>query len=129
MAPRRKPETAGGPKQAPEQQQSGPLLIPVKEETVPNKPCCAPPDLPFPTPEILKKGSSSAEVRASFGAPTFDIVGSREGHVVEKFYYVNREKSRLTVVNIDNGFLTSAESISSPYFQLPGAQTAILNRK
>jgi hypothetical protein len=95
-------------------------LVPPPKSIVPTP--GATPDVPFPTPDALKKGSSSAEIRARFGAPSFDIVGSREGHVVEKFYYVSRDKSQLTVLNMDNGLLVSAESISSPYFQLPGVQ-------
>ena len=123
--PHRKSESIGGPKKIPEQVAAN--RVPSYAEVVPAPKSTAPapgaaPDLPFPTPEALKKGFTTSEIRAQFGAPAFDIVGSREGHVLEKFYYVNRDKSRLTVLNMDNGLLTSAEGVSSPYFQLPGVR-------
>ena len=78
------------------------------------------PDLPFPTPEALKKGSTASELRSRFGTPTIDIAGTSEGRVLEKYYYLNRERDRLTVITLENGLLISSNSLSSPYFQLPG---------
>ena len=130
--PHRKSDSTGTPpKKMPEQAAArtgpSPAEAPSQAEVVAPVKSAAPtpavtPDVPFPTPESLKKGSTSAEIRGRFGAPAFDIVGSREGHVLEKFYYVNRDKSQLTVVYMDNGLLTSVESVSSPYFQLPGVR-------
>jgi hypothetical protein len=78
-----------------------------------------PPDLPFPTPQALKVGSSRAEIRATYGDPAMNIAGIRNGHVLERYYYLNRERSLLTVATVENGTLTAAESLSSPYFQTP----------
>jgi hypothetical protein len=78
-----------------------------------------PPDLPFPTPDNLKVGTTRAEIRAAYGEPAMDIAGIRNGRVLERYYYLNRERSLLTVVSVENGTLTSAESLSNPYFQLP----------
>ena len=81
-----------------------------------------PPELPFPTRETLKTGSAAAGVRAAFGPPAFDTVSNTEGRVREKYYYVNRDRSRLTVMTIENGLVMSVDSLSAPYFQLPGAK-------
>jgi hypothetical protein len=77
------------------------------------------PDAPFPTPESLKIGSSRAELRAAFGEPAMDIAGIRDGRVLERYYYLNRERSLLTVATVENGKVTAAESLSNPYFQIP----------
>ena len=89
------------------------------EDTPSTAPCCGRTDLPFPTPETVRKGSSQAEIRAAFGAPAMDIAGTREKRVFERYYYINEVRSRLTVVNFENGVLVSVEGLSKPYFQLP----------
>jgi hypothetical protein len=83
--------------------------------------CCRRPDTPFPTPEILTRGSTAAEIRGAYGAPTIDVAGSRDGRVLEKYYYMSPDRTHLTVANIENGLLISAESLSSPYFRIPSA--------
>jgi len=79
-------------------------------------------EFPFPTSHIVKKGTTAKELRSRFGAPSFDIASTSEGRVLEKFYYLNRERNRLTVITLENGILVSANSLSSPYFQLPSAR-------
>ena len=79
------------------------------------------PDLPFPVPSTLKTGSTTTEIRATFGAPFINIAGTSDGHVLERFYYVNRDRTQLTVLTMKNGKLASSESLSGPYFQLPSA--------
>jgi len=82
--------------------------------------CCTPPEHPFPTPEIVRKGTTSKELLAAYGEPDFHVAGSSSGKVVEKFYYINSERSQLTLITVENGGLTSASSLPGPYFQLPG---------
>jgi hypothetical protein len=77
-------------------------------------------ELPFPTSADLKPGTTTTEIRARFGPPSFDIAGSSAGRVLERYYYVDRRLGRLSVVTIENGLLTSVDNLSSPYFQLPG---------
>ena len=72
----------------------------------------------FPTPKNLQVGASSAEIRAAYGEPTMHIAGIRNGRILERYYYVNKDHSQLTVATIENGVVKSAESLSSPYFEL-----------
>jgi hypothetical protein len=114
---RRKMDRAIEPRTASDQPTSQPGAVPSPAGTTPTPK----PDRPFPTPETLTNGTSTAEIRATFGVPAIDIAGMRDGRVIERYYYVNRDRSRLTVVTMENGRLTSADSLSSPYFELPGA--------
>jgi hypothetical protein len=119
----RRKADGGGSKAAtdrgPAQTTAQTAAVPSPVETAAAKVCCARPDPPFPTPELMRTGATTAELRATFGVPSVDIAGTREGRVLERYYYVNRERSRLTIANIENGLLISAESLSSPYFHLP----------
>ena len=80
-----------------------------------------PADVPFPTPDTMKIGSTRKELRAAFGDPTMDIAGTRNGRVIERYYYLSRDRNRLTMATVENGIIISAESLSNPYFQLPAA--------
>jgi hypothetical protein len=84
--------------------------------------CCADTTRAFPTPESIGRGSTKTEIRATYGAPTMSIAGTREGRVLESYYYVSSDKTRLTIAHIENGVIVSAEALSSPYFSLPGPQ-------
>ena len=120
-APRSKAESHVDAKPVAVQATPGrPAVVPPPAQEVSASVCCARVDLPFPTEELLRKGSTTAEIRAEYGAPTLDITGTRNGRVLERYYYVNRDQTRLTVANLENGLLTSVESLSSPYFKLPG---------
>ena len=101
---------------------TSPVPVPVPVQATPAPIVSSKPELPFPTPETLRKGSTASEVRSRFGAPAIDIAGTSEGRVQERYYYLNRDKNRLTVVTLENGILISANSLSNPYFQLPSAR-------
>jgi len=73
---------------------------------------------PFPTPETLKSGATATDIVARFGPPSFDVAGTRDGRVLETYYYVSHDRTRMTVINLQNGLLTGIDSRSSPYFQL-----------
>jgi hypothetical protein len=98
-------------------------------EKAPATECCDKPQLPFPTPETLKKGTTKAEILAVYGAPSMDIAGTREGSVLENYYYLNPEKNRLTVAYLQNGLLVSVQAFSSPYFNLQSPIGTIPNTK
>ncbi len=85
--------------------------------------CCRLTELPFPIPETMKTGSSAAEVRAVYGEPALEVTTTAHGRVVDKYYYFSAERDHLTLANIENGKLVSAESLPSPYFHGPVAKT------
>jgi hypothetical protein len=70
-------------------------------------PCC---ELPFPTPETLRRGASAADIRAIYGDPALDVARTDGGHVTEKLYYVNEKRTQLTIAVLENGRLKAAES-------------------
>jgi len=74
---------------------------------------------PFPTPESLKMDMTAIEVRARFGPPALAIASTSEGRVMERYYYMSRDRSQVTLMTVENGFLRSVRSIPSAYFQLP----------
>jgi hypothetical protein len=97
-----------------------PARPPVAPSPQPAEPAPSHRDRPFPTPDALKTGAPSKELLATYGEPDFHVAGTSEGRVIEKYYYFNRDGSKLTLINAENGLLTSASSLPGSYFQLPG---------
>ena len=115
--PRHSSDGPGESKRTPDQAVSDAAVTPPSTATA----LPARSDPPFPVASILKTGSTTTEIRATFGAPFINIAGTSDGHVLERFYYVNRDRTQLTVLTMKNGRLASSESLSGPYFQLPSA--------
>ena len=94
--------------------------IPVSRVPSPrvNPACC---ELPFPTPETLAKGLTEAEIRARFGDPALNVARTDDGRVTERLYYVNGKRTQLTIANLENGRLKSAESQPGGVLPLPKA--------
>ncbi|MFL6415434.1 MAG: hypothetical protein ACJ74Y_07170 [Bryobacteraceae bacterium] len=67
-------------------------------------------DRPFPEPKDLSDGMTASEIRAAYGEPAAHVAGSYSGQLIEKYYYVDREHSRYTIANLQDGRLISASS-------------------
>ena len=65
---------------------------------------------PFPEPKDFPNGITGAQIRADFGAPAARITVSIGGQLVEKYYYLNREHTRYTIANLQDGRVISADS-------------------
>jgi hypothetical protein len=65
----------------------------------------------FPTSKTLAVGTTRSELRERYGVPTLDVSSSRDGSLVERYYYVNPNDAHLTVATLHNGKLVSAETV------------------
>lgn len=65
---------------------------------------------PFPEPKDLPSGITAAEIRAGFGDPAARITVSSGGELIEKYYYLNRERTRYTIASLRDGRVISAAS-------------------
>jgi hypothetical protein len=68
------------------------------------------PSAHYPTPEELKIGSTGSDIRSEFGEPSARIAGVRDGVLLERYYYLNSDRTRVTVATMKNGLLVSAQS-------------------
>jgi hypothetical protein len=65
---------------------------------------------PFPEPKDLPTGLSAAEIRAGFGDPSAHVTLSSNGQLVERYYYLNKEHTRYTILDLQDGRLIAASS-------------------
>ncbi len=70
----------------------------------------APLALPFPTRDDLPVGATGVEIRARFGEPAARITETKDGLVFERYYYYNRDHTKLTVARLRGGVIVSAEN-------------------
>ena len=66
----------------------------------------------IPTAANIKAGTTRTELRARYGDPTLNISARKDGRLVERFYYLSSDETQLTVATLQNGNVTSAETIS-----------------
>jgi hypothetical protein len=72
----------------------------------------------FPTRDTLQVGTTSSQMRAMYGPPAMSAATIRDGHVLERSYYVNADRTKITVATLENGFVVATQSLSNPYFEL-----------
>ena len=63
----------------------------------------------FPDTKDLRAGLTGDQIIAEFGQPTARVTTSEDGRLVERYYYLNRERTRLIVANLQNGQVVSAD--------------------
>jgi hypothetical protein len=68
------------------------------------------PSAHYPKPEELKLGSTGTDIRSQFGEPSARVAGVRDGVLMERYYYLNGDRTLLTVATLQNGLLVSAQS-------------------
>ena len=64
----------------------------------------------FPTRADLPVGASGAGIRAKYGEPTARVTEMHAGHLLERYYYFNSDRTQLTVATLQAGMITSAEA-------------------
>ena len=72
----------------------------------------------FPTRDNLRVGTTATQMRAMYGPPAMSAATIRDGRVLERSYYVNADRTKITVATLENGFVTGTQSLSNPYFEL-----------
>jgi len=68
------------------------------------------PSAHYPKPEELTLGSTGTDIRSQFGEPSARIAGVRDGVLIERYYYMNGDRTLLTVATLKNGVLVGAQS-------------------
>jgi hypothetical protein len=70
---------------------------------------------PFPTPGDLPGGTTRAQLLAKYGEPSARVSGVDDGSLVERYYFVHRDRTRITIAILRNGAVASAESAINPH--------------
>ncbi len=63
-----------------------------------------------PTRNDLRPGATGAQVRSQFGNPTARVTETRDGHVVEQYFYFNHDCTQVTMATLKGGIVVSTES-------------------
>jgi hypothetical protein len=66
---------------------------------------------PFPSPRDLPAGMTRAQITTKFGEPIARVSGVEEGHLFERYYFLHRNRTRITVATLRNGVVASAASV------------------
>jgi hypothetical protein len=66
--------------------------------------------LVVPSRNDLRPGATGAQVRSKFGDPTARVTETRDGRVVEQYYYFNRDCTQVTMATLKGGVIVSSES-------------------
>jgi hypothetical protein len=64
----------------------------------------------FPEAKELTPGMTSGEIRSNFGEPIARTTKAENGEIAERYYYIDKDHTRLTVANLLAGVVVSAES-------------------
>jgi hypothetical protein len=64
-------------------------------------------------PDSLKlpSGTSRSEVRERLGTPSVDVQSTREGGLLERYYYLSSDRANLTVATLHNGKLVGMQTV------------------
>ncbi len=111
--PERKKRTGGkhepgraGEQPAPSDFDLAPPLVPKADGEVPERHSA------FPARSDLPVGATRLEIRRKYGDPSAAVTETRSGHLFERYYYFNGDRTQLTVATLEDGVLISAESRS-----------------
>jgi hypothetical protein len=66
---------------------------------------------PFPTRNDLRPGATGVQIRAQFGEPIARVTAMQGGELLERYYYVNSDRTKLTMATLEHGVVVSAEGI------------------
>lgn len=67
---------------------------------------------PFPRSKDLPAGMLRSKIKELYGEPAVRLASSRKGKLSERYYYVNGDKTLVTVANIEDGAVASSVSAS-----------------
>jgi hypothetical protein len=70
------------------------------------------PGSPFPTRNDLAIGATGVQIRAKYGEPTARVTAMQGGRLIEHYYYVNSDRTQLTVATLERGVVVGVESES-----------------
>jgi hypothetical protein len=67
---------------------------------------------PFPTRKDLPIGTTSALILARYGEPTARVTAMQNGRLLERYFYVNSDRTQLTVATLERGVVVSVDGPS-----------------
>jgi hypothetical protein len=67
---------------------------------------------PFPTRNDLPIGATGAQILAKYGEPTARVTAMQNGRLVERFFYINSDRTRLTVATLERGVVVAVDGQS-----------------
>jgi len=106
----------GKRKPAPGTQKKHPSLNTSVPQMIPEATIVAIPDDTVAPPAIpdkeLTTGTSRTELRQRYGLPTLGLTATREGSLVERYYYVDPSKGNMSVATLRNGKVVSTATVA-----------------
>jgi hypothetical protein len=70
------------------------------------------PGSPFPTRNDLHVGATGAQILAQYGEPTARVTAMQNGRLVERYFYVNSDRTQITVATLERGVVVSVDGPS-----------------
>jgi hypothetical protein len=70
------------------------------------------PGSPFPTRNDLLVGAIGTQILAKYGEPTARVTAMQNAHLIERYYYVNSDRTQLTVATLEHGVVVSVDGPS-----------------
>ena len=70
------------------------------------------PGSPFPTRTDLPIGATGVQIRAKYGEPTARVSAMQAGRLVERYFYINSDRTQLTVATLERGVVVSVDGPS-----------------
>lgn len=70
------------------------------------------PGSPFPTRNDLTVGAAGVQILAKYGEPTARVTTMQAGRLFERYYYVNSDRTQLTVATLERGVVVSVDGPS-----------------
>jgi hypothetical protein len=64
----------------------------------------------FPFRTDFPRGATGVQIRARYGEPTARTTEIIDGHLLERYYYFNNDRTQLTMATLENGVIVSAAS-------------------
>jgi hypothetical protein len=68
--------------------------------------------VPFPTRNDLAVGATGVQILAKYGEPTARVTAMQNGRLLERYFYVNSDRTKLTVATLERGVVVSVDGPS-----------------
>jgi len=66
----------------------------------------------IPDSRDLRVGITRTQIRDKYGEPSLNVSARQNGKLVERYYYLNGDQTRVTVAILQDGTLVSAQTVS-----------------
>jgi hypothetical protein len=66
----------------------------------------------IPESSDLRVGITRTQIRDKYGEPSLNVSARQNGRLVERYYYLNGDQTRVTVATLQDGTLVSAQTVS-----------------